>query len=126
MLYEVITSREILQDNKITAQLRKACTKRVLNMLAKLAKDDSEQYQLFWQQFGNVLKEGPAEDWAHKDDLAKLLRFASTQGSHVKSKMYLKSRENTTCVFVITSYSIHYTKLYEHRRAPDARRAAIR
>jgi len=73
-------SREILQDNKITAQLRKACTKRVLNMLAKLAKDDNAQYQLFWKQFGNVLKEGPAEDWTHKDDIAKLLRFASTQG----------------------------------------------
>ncbi len=71
-------SREILQDNKITAQLRKACTKRVLSMLAKLAKDDEAKYQSFWQQFGNVLKEGPAEDYAHREEIAKLLRFAST------------------------------------------------
>ena len=71
-------SREILQDNKITAQLRKACTKRVLGMLDKLAKDDAEQYQKFWGEFGNVLKEGPAEDYSYKEDIAKLLRFAST------------------------------------------------
>ena len=71
-------SREILQDNKVTAQLRKACTKRVLGMLGKLAKDDSDKYQRFWGEFGNVLKEGPAEDYAHKEEIAKLLRFAST------------------------------------------------
>jgi molecular chaperone HtpG len=71
-------SREILQDNKITAGLRKACTKRVLGMLGKLAKDDAEKYQRFWAEFGNVLKEGPAEDYAHKEEVAKLLRFAST------------------------------------------------
>ena len=71
-------SREILQDNKITAQLRKACTKRVLGMLAKMAKDEPEKYQSFWGEFGNVLKEGPAEDYAHKEEIAKLLRFAST------------------------------------------------
>ncbi len=71
-------SREILQDNKVTAQLRKACTKRVLGMLSKLAKDDSDKYQRFWGEFGNVLKEGPAEDYAHKEEIAKLLRFAST------------------------------------------------
>ncbi len=71
-------SREILQDNKITAQLRKACTKRVLSMLDKMAKDDADKYQKFWCEFGNVLKEGPAEDWANREDIAKLLRFAST------------------------------------------------
>ncbi|WP_321409310.1 molecular chaperone HtpG [Tolumonas auensis] len=71
-------SREILQDNKITAQLRKACTKRVLSMLDKMAKDDADKYQKFWGEFGNVLKEGPAEDWANREDIAKLLRFAST------------------------------------------------
>lgn len=70
-------SREILQDNKITAQLRKACTKRVLSMLDKMSKDDAEQYQKFWGEFGNVLKEGPAEDWGNREEIAKLLRFAS-------------------------------------------------
>lgn len=71
-------SREILQDNKITAQLRKACTKRVLSMLDKMSKDDAEQYQKFWGEFGNVLKEGPAEDWGNREEITKLLRFAST------------------------------------------------
>ncbi len=71
-------SREILQDNKITAQLRKACTKRVLSMLDKMSKDDADQYQKFWGEFGNVLKEGPAEDWGNREEIAKLLRFAST------------------------------------------------
>lgn len=71
-------SREILQDNKITAALRKALTKRSLQMLEKLAKDDAQKYLQFWKEFGLVLKEGPAEDFANKETIAKLLRFAST------------------------------------------------
>ena len=71
-------SREILQDNKVTQAIRKGCTKRVLKMLEKLGKKDKEQYQLFWNEFGQVLKEGPAEDHANKEQVAKLLRFAST------------------------------------------------
>lgn len=71
-------SREILQDNKITQSLRNACTKRVLQMLEKLAKDDKEQYQQFWSEFGLVLKEGTGEDYANREAIAKLLRFAST------------------------------------------------
>ncbi|MDE9445501.1 molecular chaperone HtpG [Xenorhabdus bovienii] len=71
-------SREILQDSTITRNLRNALTKRVLQMLDKLAKDDAEKYQTFWQQFGLVLKEGPAEDGLNKEAIAKLLRFATT------------------------------------------------
>ncbi|MBD1228635.1 molecular chaperone HtpG [Xenorhabdus griffiniae] len=71
-------SREILQDSSITRNLRSALTKRVLQMLDKLAKDDAEKYQTFWQQFGLVMKEGPAEDGANKEAIAKLLRFATT------------------------------------------------
>lgn len=70
-------SREILQDTKATQALRKGCTSRALKMLEKLAKD-SEQYQQFWTEFGQVLKEGPAEDFANKEKIAALLRFAST------------------------------------------------
>jgi molecular chaperone HtpG len=55
-------SREILQDSSVTRNLRTALTKRALQMLEKLAKDDAEKYQTFWKQFGLVLKEGPAED----------------------------------------------------------------
>ena len=71
-------SREILQDSRVTQSLRAALTKRVLQMLDKLAKDDAEKYQKFWQQFGLVLKEGPAEDGGNAEAIAKLLRFAST------------------------------------------------
>ncbi|MGJ0622843.1 molecular chaperone HtpG [Xenorhabdus bovienii] len=71
-------SREILQDSTITRNLRNALTKRVLQMLDKLAKDDAEKYQTFWQQFGLVLKEGPAEDGSNKEAIAKLLRFTTT------------------------------------------------
>ena len=71
-------SREILQDNKVTQAIRKGCTKRVLTMLERLGKNDKEKYQSFWDEFGQVLKEGPAEDMAHKEQIAKLLRFAST------------------------------------------------
>jgi len=71
-------SREILQDSRITQNLRSALSKRVLQMLEKMAKDDAEKYQQFWQQFGLVLKEGPAEDASNGETIAKLLRFAST------------------------------------------------
>jgi molecular chaperone HtpG len=72
-------SREILQDTKVTQSLRKGCTSRVLKMLEKMAKaEDQTEYQTFWNEFGQVMKEGPAEDFANKDQIAKLLRFAST------------------------------------------------
>lgn len=71
-------SREILQDNEVTQNLKSALTKRALQMLEKLSTEDSEKYQQFWQQFGMALKEGPAEDFVNKEAVAKLLRFAST------------------------------------------------
>ncbi|MFC0444552.1 molecular chaperone HtpG [Pseudidiomarina halophila] len=71
-------SREILQDNKITRAMRSGSTKKVLGMLSKLAKDDPEAYQEFWNTFGSVLKEGPAEDYANQEKIAALLRFATT------------------------------------------------
>ena len=71
-------SREILQDNRTTAKLRAACTKRALSMLLKFAEKNEEKYNLFWNEFGQVLKEGPAEDMSNKEKIAKLFRFAST------------------------------------------------
>ena len=71
-------SREILQQDSTTDSMRSALTKRVLDMLEKMAKNDTEQYASFWQEFGNVLKEGPAEDFGNKEKVAKLLRFSST------------------------------------------------
>jgi len=71
-------SREILQDNRVTQNLKSALTKRALQMLEKLSKDEPENYQKFWDQFGLVLKEGPGEDTSNGESIAKLLRFAST------------------------------------------------
>ncbi|ANG62359.1 molecular chaperone HtpG [Marinobacterium aestuarii] len=71
-------SREILQKDPHVDKLRAALSKRALDMLAKLAKNDADKYQAFWKEFGQVLKEGPAEDHANREKVLKLLRFAST------------------------------------------------
>lgn len=72
-------SREILQQNRNLEKLKSACTRRVLDLLDKLAKDEPEKFATFWKTFGNVLKEGLSEDFANKERIAKLLRFASTK-----------------------------------------------
>ena len=72
-------SREILQQDERVEAIRGALTKRVLDMLEKLAKNDEAAYQTFWNELGPVLKEGPAEDFANKERVASLLRFASTR-----------------------------------------------
>jgi molecular chaperone HtpG len=72
-------SREILQSGPVIDSMKSALTKRSLDMLDKLAKDKPEVYAGFWKQFGQVLKEGPAEDYGNREKIAGLLRFASTQ-----------------------------------------------
>lgn len=71
-------SREILQKDPNIDSMRSALTKRVLDMLEKMAKSEPENYSKFWTEFGQVMKEGPAEDFANREKVAKLLRFAST------------------------------------------------
>jgi molecular chaperone HtpG len=71
-------SREILQQDASVDSMRSALTKRVLDMLGKLAKQEGDDYASFWKEFGQVLKEGPAEDFANKEKIAKLLRFSTT------------------------------------------------
>lgn len=70
-------SREILQDSDVVSKIRSGCAKKILGLLEDMAKNDPEKYQIFWKQFGEVLKEGPGEDFANKDQIAKLLRFSS-------------------------------------------------
>ena len=72
-------SREILQGNKVVDMIRKASVSRVLKELEKMAKNKPEQYAKFWQEFGMVMKEGVVEDFANKDKIASLLRFATTK-----------------------------------------------
>ena len=98
-------SREILQDSALTRSLRSALTKRVLQMLEKLAKSDAEKYQAFWQQFGLVMKEGPAEDMANSETIAKLLRFATT---HTDSNVQNVSLEEYVSRMVEGQDKIYY------------------
>lgn len=98
-------SREILQDSVLTRSLRSALTKRVLQMLEKLAKSDAEKYQTFWQQFGLVMKEGPAEDMANSETIAKLLRFATT---HTDSSVQNVSLEEYVSRMVEGQDKIYY------------------
>ncbi len=71
-------SREILQGSKVIDSVRSGSVKKILGMLEKMANNDPEKYQKFWKEFGKVLKEGPAEDFANREAIAKLLRFATT------------------------------------------------
>ena len=74
-------SREILQQNANVESMKSALSKRVLDMLQKMANKDSAQYQRFWDAFGQVLKEGPAEDYANREKIAKLLRFSTSHSN---------------------------------------------
>ena len=74
-------SREILQKDPAIDSMKSALTKRVLDMLEKMAKKEPEQYATFWKAFGSVMKEGPAEDYSNREKIAGLLRFASTAQS---------------------------------------------
>ncbi|MDB6062479.1 MAG: molecular chaperone HtpG [Verrucomicrobiaceae bacterium] len=82
-------SREVLQQNAQVDAMRSALIKRVLDMLEKIAKNEPEKYQEFWQEFGQVLKEGPAEDFANKEKVAKLLRFSTTHTNSEKQDQSL-------------------------------------
>src|ERR1700754_227438 len=73
-------SREILQQNRQLERIKAACTKRVLDLLEKVARDEPEKFATFWKAFGNTLKEGIVEDSVNRERIAKLLRFASTKG----------------------------------------------
>ncbi|HGX3001107.1 TPA: molecular chaperone HtpG [Escherichia coli] len=112
-------SREILQDSTVTRNLRNALTKRVLQMLEKLAKDDAEKYQTVWQQFGLVLKEGPAEDFANQEAIAKLLRFASTHTDSSAQTVSLEDyvsrmKEGQEKIYYITADSYAAAKSSPH------------
>ena len=82
-------SREILQGSKVIDNIRSGSVKKVLGMLEKIAKNDPEKYQKFWTEFGKVLKEGPAEDFANKEKIAKLLRFSTTNTGEAEQTVSL-------------------------------------
>ena len=82
-------SREVLQRNKVIESIRSASVKRVLGLLEDMAKDTPEKYATFWEQFGKVIKEGPGEDFANREQIARLLRFASTHNDDEKQNVSL-------------------------------------
>ncbi|HHJ80823.1 MAG TPA: molecular chaperone HtpG, partial [Candidatus Tenderia electrophaga] len=103
-------SREILQRNKQIDSIRIASVKKVLGLLEGIAKNEPEQYQTFWEQFGAVIKEGPAEDMANKERIAKLMRFASTQSEGDKQTVSLddyigRMKEGQDKIYYITADS---------------------
>ncbi|MCT8608499.1 molecular chaperone HtpG [Glaesserella parasuis] len=112
-------SREILQDNKTTSALRSALTKRSLQMLEKLAKDNVEQYQQFWNAFGLVLKEGVGEDFANKNQVAALVRFASTHTDSSEQAVSLsdyiaRMKEGQKAIYFLTADSYQAAKNSPH------------
>ncbi|WCE30510.1 molecular chaperone HtpG [Vibrio sp. SCSIO 43137] len=112
-------SREILQDNKVTQSLRNACSKRVLTMLERMAKNDEEKYLSFWKEFGQVLKEGPAEDFSNKEKIAGLMRFASTESDTSEQTVSLASyvermKEEQDKIFYLTADSYAAAKNSPH------------
>src|SRR5690606_34736899 len=73
-------SREMLQEHQSLSAIRRQLTRKVLNLLSDIAKDDEERYQKIWKEFGVFIKEGLHVDNAHREQLTELLRFASTDG----------------------------------------------
>ncbi|WP_025342013.1 molecular chaperone HtpG [Mannheimia varigena] len=112
-------SREILQENRVTQSLRSALTKRALQLLEKLAKDDAEKYAQFWQAFGLVLKEGVGEDFANKQQVAGLLRFASTHSDSSEQAVsfadYIaRMKEGQKAIYFLTADSYSAAKNSPH------------
>ena len=112
-------SREILQKDPVIDSMKSALTKRVLDMLEKMAKNSPEDYAKFWSAFGQVLKEGPAEDFSNKEKVAGLLRFASTQSGNdeqiVGLSQYIeRMKEGQDKVYYLTGESYAQVKNSPH------------
>ena len=112
-------SREILQSGPVIDSMKSALTKRALDMLEKLAKDKPEDYKTFWKQFGQVLKEGPAEDFANKEKIAGLLRFSSTHDASGEQSVSLadylgRLKEGQDKLYFLTGESYGQVKNSPH------------
>jgi len=101
-------SREILQDSRDVDAIKNGSVKKVLGLLEDLAKDKPEEYAKFWAEFGRVLKEGPGEDFANRDKIASLLRFASTHSDNETQNVSLsdyisRMKEGQDAIYYITA-----------------------
>ena len=112
-------SREILQSSKTIDTIRAASVKKVLSEISKLAKNEPEQYAEFWKEFGQVLKEGPGEDFANKETLAKLFRFATTESGSSDQTVSLEDyvsrmKDKQEKIYYITAESYAAAKNSPH------------
>lgn len=112
-------SREILQDNKQVDSIKSACTKRILSALEKMSQDNPEMYQKFWKEFGLVLKEGPVEDFANRETVAKLLRFTSTHSNSEEQTVSLadyvsRMQDKQDKIYFITAATYNAAKNSPH------------
>jgi molecular chaperone HtpG len=103
-------SRELLQKDPDVEAMRSALTKRAVDLIARLAKDEPEKYAKFWKEFGQVLKEGVGEDYAHRDKLLPLLRFASTHEAADEDRTALadyvaRMKEGQECIYYVLAES---------------------
>ena len=112
-------SREILQSNRVVDSMRKASVKKILGLLDKMAKNKKEEYQKFWNEFGQVMKEGPGEDMANKEQIAKLLRFSSTESDSDEQTVTLEDyvarmKDEQEEIFYITAETFAAAKNSPH------------
>ena len=112
-------SREILQSDKAVETMKSALTKRVLDMLNKLSSNDAEKFQIFWDQFGQVLKEGIGEDFGNREKIAKLLRFSSTQNESAEQTVSLddyieRMKPDQQFIYYVTADSFNTGKNSPH------------
>jgi len=112
-------SREILQESKDIEAIRKGCTGKVLGLLADMAESEQEKYAKFWGEFGKVLKEGVGEDFASKDKIAGLLRFASTHSDTSDETVSLKDyiarmKEGQEKIYYVTAETFNAAKNSPH------------
>jgi molecular chaperone HtpG len=112
-------SREILQHNKAIDSMRAGSVKKVLGMLESMANNDADKYATFWNEFGKVMKEGPAEDFANREQIAKLLRFASTHSDTDEQTVSLQDyiarmKDGQDKIYYITADSFAAAKHSPH------------
>ncbi len=112
-------SREILQNSKVLDNIRSGSVKKVLSLLQKMANNDKENYQTFWNEFGRVIKEGPGEDFGNRDKIAKLIRFSSTSDDKEEQEVSLddyisRMKEGQKDIYYITADSFAAAKNSPH------------
>ena len=112
-------SREILQNSKVLDNIRSGSVKKILGVLQKMANNDKDNYQIFWKEFGRVIKEGPGEDFANRDKIAKLIRFSSTTDDKEEQTVSLddylsRMKEGQNDIYYITADSFASAKHSPH------------